>query len=386
MNILELAERKLNLEAELKGLIENGEAEKRELNETENNRMAEIRAEIDGITKQIEDNEAENRRLQEIEQKNNKETKKENKMEVRLFDLIKGVAEGNVPEEMRSMVNGNKITYRDNEIVAGVAAQGGYNVPEEKKDLFMAIRNASVLSKIGATWFSNAVGDISIPKYAGSTCGWKGEIDAADNGAGAFSEVVLTPKRLTAYLDISKTFLAQDANSAESLLIADLAKAVSEKLDQTIFGAQSGTTTRPAGLFDASVTTAVTGTSLSSVDYDDILGLESAVEEHNGTDFIFIANPKVKYALKGVDMAQGYGHMVYAGGEIDGYKTVVSNSVNNKSIVCMDPKDLAVATWDGIEITVDTVSRAIYNEVRIVVNYLVDAKLRGDRIATAIFS
>lgn len=380
MNILELQEKRLNLQNELTNIV--NESETRALEDNENSRLAEIRTEIDGIDKQIEEIEAENRKLQQ-EQKNNKENKTNNKMEIRLFDVIKGVAEGNVTDEMRSMVNGNKITYRANEIVAGVDAQGGYNVPEEKKDLFMAIRNASVLNKIGATWFSNAVGDISIPKYAGSTCGWKGEIDAADNGAGAFSEVVLTPKRLTAYLDISKTFLAQDANSAEALLINDLAKAVSEKLDQTIFGAESGTTTRPAGLFN--VITAVTGTSLTSVDYDDILGLESKVEEKNGTDFIFIANPKVKYALKGVDMAEGYGHMVYAGGEIDGYKTVVSNSVNNKSILCMDPKDLAVATWDGIDITVDTVSRAINNEVRIVVNFLVDAKLRGDRISGAIF-
>ena len=380
MNILELQEKRLNLQNELTNIV--NESETRALEDNENSRLAEIRTEIDGIDKQIEEIEAENRKIQQ-EQKNNKENKTNNKMEIRLFDVIKGVAEGNVTDEMRSMVNGNKITYRANEIVAGVDAQGGYNVPEEKKDLFMAIRNASVLNKIGATWFSNAVGDISIPKYAGSTCGWKGEIDAADNGAGAFSEVVLTPKRLTAYLDISKTFLAQDANSAEALLINDLAKAVSEKLDQTIFGAESGTTTRPAGLFN--VITAVTGTSLTSVDYDDILGLESKVEEKNGTDFIFIANPKVKYALKGVDMAEGYGHMVYAGGEIDGYKTVVSNSVNNKSILCMDPKDLAVATWDGIDITVDTVSRAINNEVRIVVNFLVDAKLRGDRISGAIF-
>ena len=382
MNILELAERKLNLEAELKGLIENGEAEKRQLNETENNRMAEIRTEIDGITKQIEDNEAENRRLQEIEQKNNKEQKSENKMEIRLFDLIKGVAEGNVTDEMRSMVNGNKITYRA--INVSNATQGQENVPEDKKDLFMAIRNASVLNKIGATWFSNAVGDISIPKYAGSTCGWKGELASADNGEGAFSEVILQPKRLTAYIDISKTFLAQDANGAEALLINDLAKAVSEKLDQTIFGAASGTTDRPAGIFNVLSASTMTGTSLSSVDYDDVLALESAVEGHNGTDFIFIANPKVKYALKGTQMASGL-QMVYAGGEIDGYKAVVSNSVNDKSIVCMDPKDLAVATWQGIEITVDTVSQAIENKVRIVVNYLVDAKLRGDRIATAIF-
>jgi hypothetical protein len=52
----------------------------------------------------------------------------------------------------------------------------------------------------------------------------------------------------------------------------------------------------------------------------------------------------------------------------------------------MDPRDLAVATWSGVEIVVDTVTRAIYNEVRVVVNYLVDAKLRGDRISGEIFS
>lgn len=381
MNILELQEKRMNLQDELTSLI--NESETRSLEDNETGRLAEIRTEIDGIDAQITAIEAENRKLaKETETKNNTEIKKENKMEVRLFDLIKGVAEGNVTDEMRAYVTGNKINYRA--INVSNATQGQENVPEDKKALDIAIRNASILNKIGATWFSNAVGDISIPKYAGSTVGWKGELASADNGEGAFSEVNLTPKRLTAYIDISKTFLAQDANSAEALLIADLAKAISEKLDKTVFGAESGTTERPEGLFNITGIT-TTGTSLSSADYDDILALESKVEEKNGTDFIFIANPKVKYQYKGVQMANGL-NMVFNGGEIDGYKTVVSNSVVSKGIVCMDPRDLAVATWSGIEITVDTVSQAIDNKVRIVVNYLVDAKLRGDRIAAELFS
>lgn len=378
-NILELKEERMNLQNELTTLV--NDSETRSLEETETNRLAEIRTQIDAIDTEIQGIEEENRKLaKETEQKNNTEIKKETKMEVRLFDLIKGVAEGNLTDEMRSYVNGNKINYRA--INVSNATQGQENVPEDKKALDIAIRNASVLNKIGATWFSNAVGDISIPKYAGSTCGWKGELAAADNGEGAFSEVNLTPKRLTAYIDISKTFLAQDANSAEALLIADLAKAISEKLDKTVFGAESGTTERPEGLFYSG---AITGTSLTSVDYDDVLALESAVEEKNGTDFIFIANPKVKYQLKGTQMASGL-NMVFANGEIDGYKAVISNSVANKGVICMDPRDLAVATWSGIEITVDTVSQALENKVRIVVNYLVDAKLRGDRIAKEIFS
>lgn len=375
MTILELKEQKLNLQEEVTNLV-NASAE-RKLEEAENTKLVELRNQIDEVDAQIAAIEKENREIT-----NNNKVKENKKMEIRLVDLINGVVNGNMSDEQRAMMkNANTINYRS-DIVAGVDAQGGYNVPEEKKGLDVAIRNASVLNKIGATWFSNAVGDISIPRYSGSQCAWKSEVSAATDGAGTFSEVVLKPKRLTAFIDISKTFLAQDSNDAEAILMRDLAEAIAEKLDKTIFGSGSGSTDEPAGLFSASGV--VTGTDLTSITYDSVLGLEEAVELKNGTDFMFIANPKVKYALKGTQMASGL-DMVWNAGEIDGYKAVVSNSVESKGVICMNPRDLAVATWSGIEITVDTVSRAIYNEVRLVVNFLVDAKLRGDRIALEIF-
>jgi len=380
-NILELQEERINLVDELKNLV--SASETRMLEETETNRAQEIRNRIDEVDAEIKSIEDENRQLNEIKEKNN-EVKETRKMEKRfnLVSAINNVVNGNIPDEQRSyMKNGNTLEIRA-DIVAGVPTHGQENVPEEKKSLDVAIRNASVLNKLGATWFSNAVGDISIPKYSGSNVAWKGEISAATDGAGTFSEVVLKPKRLTAYVDISRTFLAQDANQAESILIADLAEAIAEKLDKTIFGAGTGSTDEPAGLFSASGV--VTGTSLSAVTYDDVLALEEAVEEKNGTEFMFIANPKVKYALKGTQMASGL-EMVYSRNEIDGYKAVVSNSVESKGVICMNPRDLAVATWSGVDITIDTVSRAIYNEIRLVVNFLVDAKLRGERIALEIF-
>lgn len=376
-NVLELQEQRLNLQNELTNLI--NESETRSLEENESNRLAEIKNQIDDVDAQIRAIEEENRKINE----NNKNNKTQ-KQTMRLFDLIKGVANGNLTDEQRQFVTGNKINYRA-AIVAGTAGQGQENVPEDKKALDVAIRNASVLNRIGATWFGNAVGDISIPKYAGSNVGWAGEVDAASDGAGAFSEVTLSPKRLTAYLDISKTFLAQDSNDAEAILIADLAAAVAEKLDETVFGAESGTTTRPEGIFHVSASTVTGATAISGISYDNILALEEKVEEKNGTNFLFVANPKIKYALKGTQMASGL-EMVYSKGEIDGYPAIVSNSVVSKGIACLDPRDLCIATWNGIEITVDTVSRAINNEVRIVVNYLVDAKLRGNKIAAEIFN
>jgi HK97 family phage major capsid protein len=303
--------------------------------------------------------------------------------EIRLFDLVKGVVDGNLNDEQRQYVNGSKISLRGTIQAQGEAGTGIENVPQDEKSLELAIRNASVLSKLNCAYFSNAVGDIQIPKYSGSNCGWAGEIDAASDGAGEFSEVLLQPKRLTAVLKISKTFLAQDRNSAEAVLIRDLANAVAEKLDQTIFGAASGTTTRPQGLFFDSGYTS-TGETLSAITFNDVLDLELKVEEKNGNDYVFVTSPNVKQALRGVQMASGL-DMVYSHNEIDGVKTVVSNSVEKGGLLVFDPRDLAVAQWSGVEITVDPYTEVANNCIRLVVNAYYDAKLKGDRIAAAIF-
>ena len=350
MNILELKENRLNLEDELRALIDNGEMEKRELNEEETNKMNELRSQIDDLTKQIEEAEKENRTIKE----NNKENKvKKMEKEVRLFDLIKGVVNNNLTDEQRQYVNGNEISFRA-PIQATATGMGEENVPEDKKTLEVAIRNASVLNKIGATWFSNAVGDIRIPKYDGSNVFWADSENAdAQDGASGFTEVVLSPKRLTAYITISRQFLAQSPEDAEAILINDLSNAIAEK-------------------------TAVT--------FQDVLGLEEAVEEKNGTQFMFIADPKVKYALRGTQLASGL-QFVWMNGEIDGRQAVVSNSVSDGGLLCLDPRDLAVATWNnGMTIIVDPYTLAGKNQIKVTVNYLFDSVLKGDRISGALFS
>lgn len=386
MNRLELEEKVLDLKEQVRQLIEAGEAESRELNEEETNQLGELRQQIADAEAEIAKIDQEARDLaKENETKNNNKEIKTRK-EMKLVSLINAVVNNTVTDEMRSYIEGNKITMRADDpgaIVAGQATYGQENVPEDKKSLDVAIRNASILNRMGATWFGNAVGDISIPRYDGSTVGWKGEIESADDGKGGFSEVLLQPKRLTAYVDVSKQFLLQDSNDAEAILVRDLADAIAEHLDATVFGADTGDTATPAGIFSYGFD-AATGESLSDVTYDNVLALESAVEAANGRNFMFILNPKVKYALKGTQMASGL-QMVLNGNELDGYDYISSNSVVEGGIVCMDPRDLAVAQWGGVEITVDTTSRAIYGEVRLVVNAFFDAKLRGDRIATEIF-
>ena len=389
MNRLELEEKVLDLKEQVRQLIEAGEQEQRELSETETNTLGELRQQIADAESEIAQIDKEERDLaKDNENKNNNKEIKTRK-EMRLVNLINAVVNNTVDDEMRSYVEGNKITLRDSDpgaIVAGQATYGQENVPEDKKSLDVAIRNASILSRMGATWFGNAVGDISLPHYSGSQVGWKGEIAAADDGKGGFSEVILTPKRLTAYVDVSKQFLLQDSNDAESILVRDLAEAIAEKLDETVFGDATGST-QPAGIFSEEYDAYVlaTGETLADITYDNVLALEKAVEKANGRRFMFVINPDIKYALKGTQMASGLA-MVLDGNELDGYNYISSNSVKDGGIVCMDPRDLAVAQWGGVEVLVDTTTRAIYGEVRLVVNAFFDAALRGDRIATEVFA
>ena len=386
-NILELQEQSLNLRNQLAEVIANGQKEERELNEEETSKMAEIRSQIDEINAQIAEIEKENRT---IEIKNNKIEK-----EIRTMSLIKminAVVEGrNFTEaEVASMAEARadfaksgiapkgQIVYRS--VAATVDGAGKENVAEDKWNLEVAVRNNLIATKMGADFVGNLVGDCSIPQYGGSSVLWKGETATAEDGQGAFTEVTLSPKRLTAILDVSKQFLAQDSNDAEAMLIRDLAAAVAEKLDKTIFGAET-LDNAPAGLFagvDAEK-------ALTEMTYDDVLALEEAVELANGTNYMFIVNPRVKFALKGTQMANGL-QMVFDGKEIDGYKTISSNSVADKGIICMDPRELVIGQWAGIDIVIDNFTKAADGQVRLVINAYYDAKLRGNKVAKAIFN
>ena len=390
MNVLELKEKSLELRKQLAELIANGQKEERELNEEETNTMAELRKSIDEINAQIEEIEKENRNIQ----KNTIITENKEIRTMSLLKMINAVVEGRnfTEDEAKAIAEARaefaksgiapkgQIVYRS--IAATVEGSGKENVPEDKWNLEVAVRNNLVATKMGADFVSGLVGDVSIPKYAGSNVTWKGETATAADGQGAFSEITLTPKRLTATLDVSKQFLLQDSNDAEALLIRDLGAAIAEKLDETIFGAGSGDTNTPAGLFNG-----VTGeTALTAITYDDILALEEAVELANGSNYMFVVNPKVKFALKGTQMANGL-QMVFDGDEIDGYKTISSNSVVTNGIICMDPHELVIGNWgSAFEIVVDPYTKAADGQVRLVVNAYYDAKLRGNKIAKAIFN
>lgn len=212
------------------------------------------------------------------------------------------------------------------------------------------------------------VGNVSIPVYTGSNVGWEGEIDAAKDGAGTFTEVALTPKRLTAYLDISKQFLIQDSASAEEMLRNDIIKAISTKLEATILGNGAGDTKTPAGLFNAA-------TKLTAVDFKNIVAMQQTLEEANVSGNIkYIVSPSVKATLKTTSKDSGSGRFLMEGNEIDGITALCSSAC--KGIVVGNFEDYVIAQFGSIDLTVDPYTQAANGKVRLVVNAYFDAKPR----------
>ena len=220
----------------------------------------------------------------------------------------------------------------------------------------------------GANYMTGLVGNVSIPVYSGSNVGWAGEIEAATNGAGSFSEVVLEPKRITAYIDVSKQFLLQDSVSAEALLRADIVRAISNKLEATILGDAVGNSKQPAGLFNGA-------TALADTSYASLVGMIQTLEEANVSgDIKYIVSPSAKAALKTTSKDNGRGRFVMEGNEVDGVPVLSTSAC--KGIVVGNFADYVIGQWGSIDLTVDPYSQATNGKVRLVVNAYFDAKPR----------
>lgn len=259
----------------------------------------------------------------------------------------------------------------DGAIVATVATQGNEIVATEKLNILDPLYNKSVLSEVGATFMTGLVGNVSIPVYNGSTVGWKGEMENADNGMGAFDTVELSPKRLTAYIDISKQFLVQDSVGAEAMLRRDIVKAITQKLEATIFGDGAGDNTKPAGIFN--------GATVLAPSYAGVVSMEAALEGANfNGEKVFVMSPAAKAAFKQetISGAKSDLRLLYQNGEVDGYRVVDSNAIAGYALG--DFNELVVAQWGALDLTIDPYTLATKGAIRIVVNAYFDAAVRRE--------
>lgn len=257
----------------------------------------------------------------------------------------------------------------ENRAAITVTNEGEDVVATEIYDILTPLRARNVLVQAGAKFMTGLVGNVQVPLMSASNVTWEGETAPAADGAGTFTHVTLSPKRLTAYIDISKQFLVQDGIGAEAVIREDLIKAINSKLEATILGAGAGSATQPAGMFNG-----VTPTSVSN--FGDVCDVEAGIEEANVLgELKYIVSPKTKAVLRSMIKGENGTGMVYEGNAVDGTPALVTTNVAQNKYIVGDFANLAIGQWGAIDLTVDPYTKAADGQVRLVINAFFDAKV-----------
>ena len=250
-----------------------------------------------------------------------------------------------------------------------VAAEGEDVVATDLFDIVGPLRAKNVLVQAGAKFLTGLVGDVQIPIMSATNVNWAEETGAASDGAPTFTNVTLSPKRLTAYVNISKQLLNQHSVDVDNMIRTDIIRAISSKLESTILGSAAGTTTQPAGLFYDQTPEVI-------ADMSGIAKVEGDVENANvyGNPK-WIINPKFKAALRTMAKGSNIAQSLYENGEIDGTSALSTSNVGDKLGVYGDFSQLAIGQWGAIDLTVDPYTQAKNGMIVLVVNAYFDAKV-----------
>lgn len=410
VNSLQLKDQRAQLKKRAQEIIDTVKVEMRDLTDEETE-------EIEGIKKQIKEKDEELKALQERldnlsveddDEENETSTEKEDedKENKRSNNIINSMSKKNfsLVKAIRNIANNQPLDDVTLAVIkagqeearkAGVNAQGQIQLPTEERatvtvaaegedvvatdlfDILTPLRAKNVLINSGARFMGNLVGNVQVPVMTKSNVYWEGETASANDGAGTFNHKTLSPRRLSAFIDLSKQLLMQDSIGVEQAIRNDLVNAINSKLEETILGDAAGTATQPAGIFNEIAPTAV-------ANFADICAKEADVEDANVLgECKYILSNKAKAALRAMAKSSKSTQLVFENGEIDGTEALNTSNVSGKQYVYGDFSNLAIGSWGGVDLTVDPYTKAGDGQIRLVVNMYVDAVvLRPEAFAT----
>ena len=259
---------------------------------------------------------------------------------------------------------------------AGVDTYGKELIQTDKFSLMEPLTNKLVFTELGATYL-NVTNNVSVPKMSALNAGWVGEIEDAAKTSSTFETVDYSPKRISAYIDISKTLLYQDGTGVENMIRNQIVEALAQVLESTVLGKDAETNKKPAGIFNAA--------GAKDLTFAGLVSMEKSLEEANvNGEFKYLVNPAIKATLRQTAVGgskSDFRMLLDSDNEINGIPVVCTN--NAKGIAIADWSNLWITTFGGVDIVVDTVSQAVKNCIRIVVSMNVDAKFVRDEAVVA---
>ena len=352
-----------------KAIVELCKTEVREMTEEEETEFNSLKEQIDNKKtelKELEDKLSEYERMCPKEEEV-KECEKEEKNQ-RNKSMKKSLV-----KELRNAIDNNIKTITVNAETRAMQVTGGGGVHDsvvetEIDGILEPLYANSVLSQLGARWYTGLPkGDVQVPIMGKGNVGWEGEIAAAQATGNTFTTKKLSPKRLTAYVDISKQLLVQDTIGVEAAIRRDIVNALNDKLQATILGIEDKTDAKPAGIFyNVSETTINNSKDLCKFE----AGLDDA--NINGEKKYLMGNT-AKATFRSMVKGNNNTGMVLEANQMDGTPMINTSSVATNKFAYGDFNYLAIGSWGDLDITIDQYTQAVNGCIRLVINAFFDA-------------
>jgi HK97 family phage major capsid protein len=421
-NIKALKEERGSLLDELAGLQNVIEREARSMSEKETARLSEIEARLSAIASEVEKLEklqtlaaqAAGNSASRSEEKEKSKMKEQYSFKRAMEMAISGRRDGiegefnaiAAEEYQRSGVSvsahsvkiPSEVFKRDMTATGGSSgSEGGVNIQTSVGSIIDVLLPKTVLRGLGVQQLSNLVGNLDLPTASTlPSAGWNTENGTATEKSPAFSKVTFSPKRLAAYIQVSNQLMLQSSNSIDAYVRNWLLQAMAQSLESAAI--KGGGSNEPTGIIaNSSVNVVYAGGATSNSTnangaapvWADVVNLMKAVENANGDGVAYLTNPLVKAKLQTTPRQSSgvEGNFIWAAGgsELNGYPVATSTLVPSNlskgtsstlsAAIFGDFSKMAMASWGGMELTVDPYSGATAGLTNVVLNSYMDVNL-----------
>jgi HK97 family phage major capsid protein len=273
-------------------------------------------------------------------------------------------------------------------------SKGGYLVgTDHRGDLFIdALREALVISSLGARMMTGLQGNVAIPKLTTRTAvAFVAEGSAPTEGAPVFAQVTMTPKTVAGYVDLSRRLMIQSDPSVEAVLRDDITRQIAGKIDEVAI--EGGGSNEPTGILGTSGIGAVTiGTNGGAPTYATVVNLQREVAIDNALNgsLAYLTNSKVVSKLRQTAKQTSGVEGNFILGETNnllGYQVAETNLVPSdltkgsgsalSAMIFGNFNDLMIGMFSGLDIVVDTSSLSTSGGTRIAFFQDVDVAVRN---------
>jgi HK97 family phage major capsid protein len=421
-NIKALKEERGHLLDELAGLQTVIEREARSMSELETNRLNDIEARLSAIANEVEKldklqnlaAQAAGNSVSRSEEKEKSKMKDQYSFKRAMEMAISGRRDGvegefnaiAAEEYQRSGVSvsahsikiPSEVFKRDMTATGGSSgSEGGVNIQTSVGSIIDVLLPRTVLRGLGVQQLSNLVGNLDLPTASTlPSAGWNTENGSATEKSPAFSKVTFSPKRLAAYIQVSNQLMLQSSNSIDAYVRNWLLQAMAQSMEAAAI--KGGGSNEPTGIiananvnvvFAGGATSNATNANGAAPVWADVVNLMKAVENANGDGVAYLTNPLVKAKLQTTPRQSSgvEGNFIWpaGGSELNGYPVATSTLVPSNlskgtsstlsAAIFGDFSKMALASWGGMELTVDPYSGATAGLTNVVLNAYMDCNL-----------